>query len=115
MKNLKISYIPAQVIQAYAGNARSHSKAQIKQIVESIKNFGFLTPVLVDADNQLIAGHGRLEAAKQLGLTNIPALQVEHLTEIQRRAYSLADNKIAENAGWDEELLKVELDYLMSS
>ena len=95
-------------------NARTHSKAQIKQIADSIEQFGFTNPVLVDAKDRLIAGHGRVEAAKLLGLETVPTLRLDHLSEEQVRAYVIADNKLAENAGWDEELLALEFQYLDS-
>ncbi|MEM1050943.1 MAG: DNA methyltransferase [Pseudomonadota bacterium] len=95
-------------------NARTHSKAQIRQIADSIEQFGFTNPVLVDADDRLIAGHGRVEAAKLLGLQKVPALSLDHLSQEQIRAYIIADNKLAENAGWDEELLVLEFQYLDS-
>lgn len=113
MKDLNVSYIPPERLLAYTGNARQHSAAQIAQLVKSIKAFGFMNPVIVDADDHLIAGHGRLIAAKKLGLSNVPVIRVEHLDEAQCRAYMLADNKIAENATWDKDLLRVELEYLM--
>lgn len=93
-------------------NARTHSKAQIKQIADSIEQFGFTNPVLMDAADRIIAGHGRVEAAKLLGLETVPTLRLDHLSEEQVRAYVIADNKLAENAGWDEELLALELQYL---
>ncbi|MEM9086342.1 MAG: DNA methyltransferase [Pseudomonadota bacterium] len=95
-------------------NARTHSKAQIKQIADSIEQFGFTNPVLMDAADRIIAGHGRVEAAKLLGLETVPTLRLDHLSDAQVHAYVLADNKIAENAGWDEELLALELQYLDS-
>jgi len=93
-------------------NARTHSRAQIHQIGESILEFGFVNPVLIDEANTVIAGHGRLEAAKLLGLERVPAIRLSHLTPTQKRALALADNKLAENAGWDVELLAVELQFL---
>ena len=96
----------------YVRNARSHSKAQIEQIVRSIRKFGFIAPIITDTDGTILAGHGRLLAAKRLGLTAVPTLKVTHLSEAQKRAYILADNKIALNAAWDEALLAVELGYL---
>ena len=98
---LAIQYLPTTELIAYVGNARVHSPGQVQQIANSLRAFGFMNPVLIDAKNQLIAGHGRLLAAKQLGLLRIPAIRVDHLSEAQRRAYALADNKIAENADWD--------------
>lgn len=97
----------------YRGNARSHSRAQIKQIADSINAFGFVNPILVDADGQVIAGHGRLAAAKHLGLTEVPVLAVTHLTPAEKRAYILADNRIAEKAGWDRDILAIELAALV--
>ena len=93
----------------YARNARTHSDAQVGQIAASIREFGFISPIIIDADNGIIAGHGRLAAAQKLKLKDVPCLRVEHLTETQKRAYILADNKLALNAGWDTELLKVEI------
>ena len=93
-------------------NARTHSSKQIKQLARSIKKFGFLIPILIDKDGTVIAGHARLLAAMLLGMEKVPVLQIEHLTEAQQRAYALADNRLAENAGWDENLLRVELEYL---
>lgn len=94
----------------YINNARTHSESQINQIAASIKEFGFRNPILVDGDNGIIAGHGRVMAAKKLGLTTIPYIDCSDLTEAQKKAYIIADNKIALNAGWDEELLKLELE-----
>lgn len=113
MKDLKVEYLPINAVVPYSGNARTHSAAQIKQIARSMQQFGFMNPLLVDGKNQAICGHGRLLAAKKLGLQRVPVLRIEHLDEVQRRAYMLADNKIALNAGWDPELLKVELTFLM--
>ena len=93
----------------YANNARTHNAEQITQIASSIKEFGFNNPILIDKDNGIIAGHGRLEAAKKLGLTEAPTIRLEHLTDSQRKAYILADNRIAINSGWDTELLSLEL------
>jgi DNA modification methylase len=92
-----------------AGNARTHSDAQVAQIAGSIRAFGFNNPVLVDGANGIIAGHGRLLAARQLGLATVPTIELAHLSAAQKRAYILADNKLAEQAGWDEELLALEL------
>jgi ParB-like chromosome segregation protein Spo0J len=95
-------------------NPRTHSKHQIRQIAESIRVFGFTNPVLIDGKNRIIAGHGRVEAAKLLGMTEVPTIRLEQLTEAQIRAYVIADNKLAENAGWDRETLAIELQYLMT-
>ena len=93
----------------YARNARTHSDEQVAQIAASIKEWGWTTPVLVDEDGQIIAGHGRVMAARKLGIEDIPVMIAAGWTEAQRRAYVLADNKIALNSGWDMDLLKVEL------
>lgn len=90
-------------------NPRTHSKKQVEQIAESIRRFGFTNPVLVDRDGQVIAGHGRIEAAKLLGMATVPVLRLEHMTEAEKRAYIIADNRLAELAGWDNDLLALEL------
>lgn len=100
-------------LRPYARNARTHSKKQIKQIAASIERFGFNNPVLVSDDNEIIAGHGRVEAAKQLGWTKVPTLALSHLSDKERQAYILADNKLALNAGWDREILAIELQALV--
>lgn len=96
----------------YARNSRTHSDAQVAKIASSIKEFGFLNPIIIDAENGIIAGHGRLMAAQKLGLDSVPVLEASHLTDAQRRAYVIADNRLALDAGWDAELLKVELQDL---
>ena len=96
----------------YARNARTHSEAQIAQIAGSIKEFGFTNPILIDKDNGIIAGHGRVAAARKLNLTEVPCIRLEHLSETQRKAYILADNRIALNSGWEAELLSTELEEL---
>lgn len=101
--------VPLADLVPYARNARTHSDEQVAQIAASIREFGFLNPIIIDADNGIIAGHGRVLAAQKLKLKDVPCVRVEHLTETQKRAYILADNKIALNAGWDTELLKVEI------
>ncbi len=93
----------------YARNARTHSDAQVAQIAASIREFGFTNPVLVDGDRGVIAGHGRLLAARKLGMADVPTIELSHLTPAQRRAYVLADNRLALSAGWDAELLRIEL------
>jgi len=100
-------------LRPYARNARTHSKKQVKQIAASIERFGFTNPVLVSDDGEIIAGHGRVEAAKLLGLRKVPTLALSHLSEAERRAYVLADNKLALNAGWDKEMLAIELQGLI--
>ncbi len=93
-------------------NARTHSPKQIQKLAASIKEFGFIVPVLVDAQGTILAGHARVEAAKQLGMDRVPTIRVEHLNEVQKRAYVLADNRLAELAGWDKEILAIELQDL---
>jgi len=100
------------VLIPYANNARTHTEAQVAQIAASIREFGFTNPILVDGENGVIAGHGRLLAARKLGMATVPVIELAHLTAAQRRAYVLADNKTALNAGWDEELLRLELGAL---
>jgi len=99
---------------ANPGNARTHSKSQIRQIAASIKQFGFTNPVLVDRDNMIVAGHGRVAAAKLLGLSRVPTICLENLSRDQIRAYVLADNRLAEKAGWDKEILSIELQHLLT-
>lgn len=111
MNSLIIESISTNSIFQYKNNPRLHNAKQIKQIAKSINSAGFINPVLLDDKNVLIAGHGRLQAAKELGLAEVPAIRIKHLSESQIRAYRIADNKIAENSTWDEELLRVELDY----
>jgi len=105
----RIEIWPIGKLIAYAKNPRTHSPAQIDQIAASISEFGFNNPILVDTNAGIIAGHGRLLAAQKLGLTEVPVIVLNHLTDAQKRAYMIADNKLAENAGWDEELLQAEL------
>jgi hypothetical protein len=100
-------------LRPYSGNARTHSKKQIRQIADSIQRFGFTNPVLVSDDDEIMAGHGRVMAAKELGLTSVPTLKLSHLSAAERRAYVLADNKLAMNAGWDNEILATELQALI--
>ena len=99
----------------YIRNARTHSESQIAQIAASIKEFGFLSPILIAEDNTILAGHGRLAAARKLGLKQVPCVKESHLTETQRRAYIIADNKLSLNAGWDDEILAIELSELQGS
>lgn len=106
---LKIEYLPLKSLIGYDKNARTHSPDQVDQIAASISEFGFTNPVLIDERKIIIAGHGRVEASKKLGLETVPTITLSGLTEAQRRAYVLADNRIALNAGWDENLLAAEL------
>ena len=104
-------YKPARVDELipYARNARTHSPAQVSQIAASIREFGFTNPILMDGERGIIAGHGRVMAARQLGMTEVPTIELSHLTPLQRRAYVLANNRLALSAGWDEDLLRIEL------
>jgi len=108
-----IESIPVSNLRPYAGNARRHSKKQIRQIADSIKAFGFTNPVLIGDDNEIIAGHGRVDAARLLKLECVPCVRLSHLDAGQRRAYVIADNKLSLNAGWDHELLAIELQALI--
>ena len=108
----KIEQWPTAKLVPYARNARTHSDAQVAQIAASIAEFGFTNPILAGSDGVIVAGHGRLAAAQKLGLDAVPVVVLDHLTPTQRRALVIADNRIAENAGWDEELLRVELEGL---
>src|SRR5215210_5433742 len=107
--DLAVVALPLAALVPYAENARTHSDAQVAQIAASIAEFGFVNPVLVDAAGVLVAGHGRVMAAKRLGLASVPAIRLDHLTEAQARALRLADNQIALNSGWDETLLAAEI------
>ena len=107
-----IEYLKLDKLSAYETNSRTHSDDQIDQIAASITEFGFTNPILIDENNVIIAGHGRLEAAKQLKLDEAPCLRLSHLSEAQKKAYVIADNKLALNAGWDDELLKSEIEAL---
>jgi DNA modification methylase len=109
---LLIVYQKIDQLKPYARNARRHGKRQIKQIAESIRVFGFVNPVLVDRNNRIVAGHGRVEAAKLFGMTEVPTIRLEDLSEEEIQFYVIADNKLAENAGWDEEVLAIELQHL---
>ncbi|NBV32421.1 MAG: hypothetical protein EBR81_01095 [Proteobacteria bacterium] len=108
-KKQQLEQVAVELLIPYARNARKHSDEQVAQISASIREFGFNAPVLVDKDNGIIAGHGRVLAARKLGLAEVPCVRLLHLTDTQRRAYVLADNKIALNADWDQEMLVLEL------
>jgi ParB-like chromosome segregation protein Spo0J len=105
----EIRMVAVDSLIPYARNARTHSEDQVAQIAASISEFGFTNPILTDGDKGVIAGQGRLAAARKLALTQVPVIELGHLTAIQKKAYILADNRIAANAGWDEELLKLEI------
>jgi ParB-like chromosome segregation protein Spo0J len=107
--------LPLDQLRPWPRNARTHSRKQIRQIAESIRRFGFTNPVLIDADDRILAGHGRVMAARELGMATAPCLRVDHMSLAEKRAYMLADNKLALNAGWDEELLALELKELMAA
>ena len=96
----------------YINNSRTHSDEQVMQVASSIKEFGFTNPILIDGDSGIIAGHGRLMAAKKLGLDEVPCIRLGHLSEAQRKAYVIADNQLALNSGWDLDSLKIELEEL---
>ena len=109
---MQVEQIGIETLIPYANNARTHSEAQVAQIAASIREFGFNNPVLIDEQSSIIAGHGRVLAARKLELDTVPCIRLNHLSSTQRRAYIIADNKIAMNAGWDEELLALELTEL---
>ena len=111
---LQIEYRPIGALIPYARNARTHDEAQVALIAGSIREFGFTNPVLVDGANGIIAGHGRVMAARKLGLAEVPVIELSHLSEAQKRAYVLADNKLGERAGWDLEMLALEVGDLQS-
>ena len=112
-QGLSIQFLPASSLKPYQKNARTHSKHQIRQMAESIRILGFTNAILVDAENQIIAGHGRVEAAKSNGITEVPTIRLDRLTLEQIRAYMLADNRLAENAGWDKDILTIEFQELL--
>ena len=109
---LEIEYKNTDELIPYINNSRIHSEEQVTQVASSIKEFGFTNPILIDGENGIIAGHGRLLAAKKLGIKEIPTIMLEGLTEYQKRAYVIADNKLALNSGWDFDLLKLEFEDL---
>src|SRR5712691_5946306 len=111
----KIELKAIEELIPYARNPRTHSDAQVAQLAGSIKAFGFTNPVLVDSEGGIVAGHGRVLAARRLGLAHVPIVRLEHLTETQRRAYVTVDNQLALNAGWDEDLLGLELKELQDA
>jgi len=113
MHDLQIEYLAVDALKRYPRNARVHSRRQIRQIADSIRKFGFTNPLLIDDHNMVLAGHGRLEAARLLKLERVPCVRLGSMTAEQKRAYVLADNKLALNAGWDEEVLALELKSLL--
>lgn len=112
MTSTTIKKISVNDLIPYINNSRTHSDEQVLQIAASIKEFGFLNPIIVDGSNGIIAGHGRVMAAKKLGLDDVPCIDASHLSEAQKKAYIIADNKLALNAGWDDEILRIELNIL---
>jgi ParB-like chromosome segregation protein Spo0J len=111
---LLIEYLNVCELRAQPRNARTHTKRQIRQIAGSIEAFGFTNPILIDDDKTILAGHGRIEAAKNLGMARVPCVRLSDLSAAQKRAYAIADNQLALNAGWDEELLTIELQELLA-
>ena len=114
MQDLKIQYKKIEDLIPYVNNSRTHSEEQVTQIASSIKEFGWTNPILVDGENGVIAGHGRILAGKKLGHTEIPTIELSGLSDAQKKAYVIADNKLALNAGWDAEVLKVEFEELQN-
>lgn len=113
MENIgPVLYRDISELKPYKNNARTHSKKQVKQIAVSIEQFGFVNPVLLDDEGYIIAGHGRVLAAEELGLQTVPTITITHLMPEQIKAYRLADNKLAELAGWDDDILKIEFQHL---
>jgi len=112
MSNRKIDYISIDELIPYARNTRTHSDEQVAQIAASIKEFGFNNPVLIDQEGGIIAGHGRVLASRKLKLKDVPCIRLSDLSEAQKKAYIIADNKLALNAGWDDELLALEIQEL---
>ena len=112
MTKLKIVYRQTSDLIPYARNSRTHGELQVAQIASSIKEFGFTSPILLDGENGIIAGHGRYQAAIKMAMREVPTIDLSHLTEAQKRAYVIADNKIALNSGWDEQMLELEIQDL---
>jgi len=110
LRDLKVELWPIERLTPYIRNSRTHSEEQVMQVVASIREFGWVNPVLAGPDGVLIAGHARVMAARRLSMTEVPVIVLSHLTPTERRALVIADNKIALNAGWDEEMLRVELE-----
>lgn len=112
---MKIEHLALDALIPYARNSRTHSDEQIAQVAASIREFGFTNPVLIDGSGGIIAGHGRVMAARHLGLDKVPCIRLAHLSEAQKRAYVIADNKLALNSGWDENMLAAEIDFLLDA
>lgn len=109
---IEIQYKATEDLIPYARNSRTHSAEQVAQIAASIREFGWTNPILIDGENGIIAGHGRVLAAHKLGETQVPTIELSHMSDTQKRAYIIADNKLALNAGWDSEMLALEIDDL---
>lgn len=109
-----IRYVNLADLKPWPGAARTHSKKQIRQIAESIRRFGFINPIVIDEDYQILAGHGRVSAARIMRLEEVPALRIETMIEAEKRIYLIADNKLALNAGWDRKVLDEELERLLA-
>ena len=109
---LSIEYRATGEIIPYINNSRTHSEQQVQQVAASIKEFGFTNPILIDEDRGIIAGHGRLQAAQMMGMDEVPTITLEGLTETQKKAYVIADNKLGLNSSWNDDLLKLELESL---
>jgi DNA modification methylase len=112
MQTLQVTYLNIELLRASAGNPRTHSRRQKEQLARAIKRFGFTVPVVVDEEGAILAGHARVEAARMLGMVEVPTLQLADMSEVDKRAYVIADNKLAQNAGWDPALLKAEFEFL---
>lgn len=113
MTELNIEHVNVEQLKPYKNNAKIHSPDQISQIADSIHQFGFVNPILIDENEEIIAGHGRFEAAKLLNLTQVPTIRIEHLTDVQKRKLRIADNRISENGGgWDADILSIEIGEL---
>ena len=110
---LTIDYRKTGELIPYINNSRTHSEQQVQQVAASIKEFGFTNPILIDEDSGIIAGHGRLQAAQMMGMDEVPTITLEGLTEAQRKAYVIADNKLALNASWDLDILNIEMESLL--
>src|SRR5690242_18088926 len=111
---LAITYQPIANLKPHPSNARIHSRSQLRQIAVSIQEFGFTNPILIDCEGRVLAGNGRLQASKTLGMEWVPTIRLENLTPEQLRAYVLADNRLAEKAGWDKSILAIELQHLLT-
>ena len=111
----EMQLIPLGKLVPYVNNARTHSPEQLTKLRSSLREFGFINPVIIDRDFNVIAGHGRIAAAKEEGITEVPCVFVDYLTEAQKKAYILADNRMALDAGWDEELLRIEIESLQGA